>query len=100
MTMENQLLLLIWSLTISVACTACGNDAGNDRECDQETFIRIFNSVTGVPGVDVAVDDELHFSDVGYLDSSGYFKIRTTGRQLQVTISNSFTPNLSSRWLI
>lgn len=90
--MKKQLILTTLSLILSVACVACGNDAGNDKERDRQTFIRIFNGVTDIPGVDVAVDDELYFSDVGYLESSGYFKIRTTGRQLQVTVTNSFTP--------
>jgi hypothetical protein len=90
--MKHQLLLSTLSLIVSVAFSACGNDAGNDRERDRETFVRIFNGVTDIPGVDVAVDDELYFSDVGYLESSGYFRIRTTGKQLQVTVTNSFTP--------
>lgn len=79
-------------IIVLATLTGCGNDSRNQQRRDQETFIRIFNGVHDASGVDVALDDELYFADVGYLESSDYFKVDTTGQRLQVTITNSFTP--------
>jgi hypothetical protein len=42
--------------------------------------------------VDVFVDDALYFENMGYLESSGYFRMNSRGDRLQVVVTRSFTP--------
>jgi len=73
---------------IALGSPGCGGN-GDD---DNSTNLRFVNVVSGVPSVDLLVDLEIFFEDVGFLESSGYFDFDTDPHIFQITPSNSLTP--------
>lgn len=70
----------------------CVAGCGSSGDEDNSTNLRFVNVVTGVDSIDLLVDLEIFFEDVGFLESSGYFDFDTDPHIFQITPSNSLTP--------
>lgn len=75
---------------ISMGLLGCGGGDGEERQEDNETYVRLINAVTDIRSVTLYVNSEVYYESVGYLQSPGYFRVDTDDLELRVTESGSF----------
>jgi hypothetical protein len=63
---------------------------------DQQTNIRIVNAISDAPSVSIYYDRKPLFDEMGYLESTGYFKINTGTHKIEASMRGTFTPILST----
>lgn len=83
-------ILTLLILSCALIAVGCGQNSRNDGRRDRETYVRVYNSVTDLDSIDIAVGGSLYFSGIGYLEQTGYFKVDTVDESLEVTSSDSF----------
>lgn len=87
-----KVLLLISLLLSLVSC----NEDGNISDPDRRTYLRFLNAVTDVESVDLLIESDTQYSDIRYLESTGYFRTSVRNDNVTVTVSDTFTPLYNS----
>lgn len=93
---EKYLGRIMWTTLVVVATSLLGCGSGPQQQ-DLKTNLRIINGFSELEAIDVLIDGRVSFEGMGYLESTGYFKIKSGPREIRALAPRTLTTLAESR---
>lgn len=79
---------------VAAGFIGCGS---GPQQRDLKTNLRIINGLSELEAVDILIDGRVSFEGMGYLESTGYFKVKSGPREIRALAPRTLTTLAESR---